>query len=188
MSTSQSLRDALWSLDQAGTPLSAFQRVLLMTDGTVTDVLEAYVGEGIRIVKLAQSFSLARSLRPGSSEILEMDLLENDRVLRRTVLLQGSISATNFIHGDSVIIPARLPAAVLEGLSTTVEPIGRLLAENRVETFREIVGVRFGTAADCAHHFGVEATAPSVFRTYQIYIGHSPVMRITESFPLTWFG
>lgn len=154
MATSQSLRDVLWSLDQESTPLSAFQRVLLMTDGTVTDVLEAYVGEGICIVGPAQSFSLE------SSEDLGMGLLRNDRVLHRTVLLQGSVSGTNFIHGDSVIIPDRLPDSVLESLLTTAEPIGRLLTENRVETFREIVGVRFGAAADCARLFGVEASAP----------------------------
>lgn len=188
MATGRSLRDTLWSLDQGDAPLSVFQRVLLLTDGTVTDVLEAYLGEGIRIVKLAQSLSLNSSAEAGSPEGLEMNLIENDQVLHRTVLLQGSISGINFIHGDSVIIPDRLPASVLEGLLTTTEPIGRLLVENRVETFREIVGFRFGAATDYAHYFDIETTSPVVSRTYQIYMTHRPVMRITESFPLTWFG
>ena len=34
--------------------LSSFQRILLTTDGTVTEILEAYLWEAIQIVKLYQ--------------------------------------------------------------------------------------------------------------------------------------
>lgn len=174
------LLDRFLSPDGAGEPLSVFQRVLLTTDGTVTDVLEAYVGEAIRVVKLAQSFGGVATDRSDMAR-------HNEGVLRRTVLLQGAITGTNFIYGDSVVIPKRLPAAVLEGLLATGKPIGKLLAENRVETFREIVDLGFEPAAGCAGHFGVTTDSLLVFRTYRIHVGRRPVMRITEKFPLTWF-
>ena len=77
---------------------------------------------------------------------------------------------------------------MLKGLLTTSEPIGRLLADNRVETFREIVSVRFEAAGGASDHFGVDAEAPIVLRTYRIDVGGRPVMCITESFPVSWFG
>ena len=174
------LLERFFSLGGAGQPLNVFQRVLLTTDGTVTDVLEAYVSEAIRVVKLAQGFTCCLT------EPSDM-ALGNERVLRRTVLLQGTISGTNFIHCDSVVIAERLPAPVLAGLLTTGKPIGKLLAENRVETFREIVDLGFEPAAGCASHFGVATETPLVFRTYRIHHGQRPVMCITEKFPMAWF-
>ena len=48
--------------------LSAFQRILLTTDGTVTEILEAFSGESIRVVKLFQEVAqLDRSGRYGRS-------------------------------------------------------------------------------------------------------------------------
>jgi len=178
----QSLLDVFWSLNNGGTPLGTFQRVLLMTDGTVTDVLEAYTAEAIRVIKLDQEFGRTGSESP------QLDLDDGERVLHRSVLLQGAMSGTNYLHGHSVITTDRLPPEVLEGLLTSGQPIGRLLAKNRVETFREIVGVGFEPAAECAEWFGVAPTSNLVFRTYRIHVRRRPVMRITEKFPVTWFA
>ncbi|MDQ6614991.1 MAG: chorismate pyruvate-lyase family protein [Actinomycetota bacterium] len=180
MDATQSLLDVFSSL-QNGTALSIFQRILLITDGTVTDVVEAYGGEAIQVVKLAQSFGQADPLKP------PLDLFDAERVLRRTVLLQGTISGTNYIHADSVIAPDRLPSEVLDGLLMTGRPLGRLLAQQRIETFRDIVGVGFEPAGDCASFFGVDPTSNLVFRTYRIHLNGQPVVRITEKFPTTWF-
>ena len=183
MAATQSLLDACWSLNEGGTPLNTFQRVLLMTDGTVTDILEAHVAESICVVRLTQSFGCDDpEMAP------ECELLKNERVLHRTVLLQGTSSGTNFLHGESIIVPDRLPAPVLEGLLTTDKPIGRLLAENRVETFREIVGLGFEPACEYGNYFGVDPESQLVFRTYRIYVRQRAVMRITEKFPISWFG
>ncbi|HEX3541197.1 MAG TPA: hypothetical protein VHT75_12245, partial [Acidimicrobiales bacterium] len=56
MAAKAELIDLFMGLQNEGTPLSTFQRVLLMTDGTVTDVLEVYAGEAIRVVILDQRF------------------------------------------------------------------------------------------------------------------------------------
>ncbi len=179
----ETLLDVFWSLSEGESSLNPFQRVLLMTDGTVTDVVEVYTGETIRVVKLAQSF--------GGDSSETTPRLGTDgpgRLLHRTVLLQGSKSGTNFIHAESVIAPDWLPPTVLEGLLETGRPIGKLLSSGRIETFREIVGLGFEPAGDCAEHFGVDPASNLVFRTYRIHVSERPVMRITEKFPTSWFA
>jgi chorismate-pyruvate lyase len=166
---------------QGGTSLDTFQRVLLMTDGTVTDILEAHAGEPIRVVILGQEFE------PVPREISQLDTDGVECLLHRTVLLQGRASGTTFIHADTLVAPERLPPAVLDGLLRTGKPIGRLLTEERVETFREIVALNYEAAGECASYFGVPPSSTLVYRTYLIFIQGSPAMRITEKFPLSRF-
>lgn len=181
MDAKQSLLDLFGALNEGGPPLSILQRILLITDGTVTDVLEAYANEPIRVVKLEQSFGSVDARRP------ELDLPPSGRVLRRTVLLQGAISGQNFLYADSVITPDGLAPEIVDGLIGSDRPVGRLLAQHRVETFREIVALGFELAGTCAEHFDVEPTSRLVFRTYRILVSGQPVMRITEKFPLGLF-
>jgi chorismate-pyruvate lyase len=173
--------DDVWSLRVGEQPLSTFQRVLLMTDGTVTEILEAHLAEAICVVKLSQSFG--RDLVEAG-----LELLDSERVLHRSVLLQGATSGINYIYADSAIVADRLPPVVLDGLLTGGEPIGRLMADNRVETFREIMELGVESAAGCAEYFGVDGTSDLIFRTYQIHLNQRPVIRITEKFPATHFA
>lgn len=182
MDAKQSLLDLFGTLNEGATPLSVFQRILLMTDGTVTDVLEAYANEPIRVVKLFQSFSTSEPEEP------ELDRYGYQRVLRRSVLLQGELSHQNFLYADSVITPDGLPTQIVDALLTTEQTIGRLLARNRIETFREVVALGFEPAGTCADFFDLEPTDKLVFRTYRILVRGEPVMRITEKFPVTAFA
>ncbi|MDP9075328.1 MAG: chorismate pyruvate-lyase family protein [Actinomycetota bacterium] len=148
----------------------------------MTDVLEVYTGEPMRVVILEQMFEQRAPNKP------ELDADRTEQLLHRTVLLQGVHSGTNFIHAASIIAPDRLPPRVLAGLLETGKPIGRLLAADRVETFREIVGLGYEPAGDLAPYFGVDPASSLVFRTYRIHVQQQPVMRITEKFPATWFS
>ena len=181
MDAKQSLLDLFGALNEGGPPLSILQRVLLITDGTVTDVLEAYANEPIRVVKLGQNFDTVDARVP------ELDLSPSGRVLRRTVLLQGALSGQNFLFAESVITPQGLDPGIVDGLVGSDRPVGRLLAQHRIETFREIVALGFELAGPCADYFEVEPTSRLVFRTYRIIMRGQPVMRITEKFPLTLF-
>jgi chorismate-pyruvate lyase len=178
----QSLLDLFAALNEGGPPLSIFQRILLVTDGTVTDVLEAYANEPIRVVKLNQSFDSVDAEKP------ELDLPPSGRLLRRTVLLQGALSGQNFLFAESAITPDGLAREIVDGLVGSDKPVGRLLAQHRVETFREIVALGFDLAGTCAQYFEVEPTSRLVFRTYRILVRQQPVMRITEKFPLSLFA
>ena len=161
--------------------LSRFQRILLTTDGTVTEILEAQFWEAIRIVKLYQE--LVTLGRP----VPYLDLSPNARVLARKVLLQGSDSARNYIYAESLLVPERLEEKVREGLLGTRKPIGQLMIETRMETFREILACRREPAGEIGAHFGVAEDSMLISRTYRVFGNRLPVMLITEKFPETAF-
>ncbi len=161
--------------------LTPFQRMLLGTDGTVTHILEAYAGEPIEVVKLLQTFD-----RPNDGDAL-LELPEDATVLRRRVVLRGGRTKQNLLYADVAVAPDRISPALLDGLVRTDKPVGKLLAENRTETFREIVVIETEPAGSCSTYFGIDPTATVVSRTYRIFANAQPVMVITEKFPTNFF-
>lgn len=162
-------------------PLTPFQRILLATDGTVTHILEAYAGEPIEVVKLLQAFDTANE---GDAALA---VAPGDKVLRRRVLLRGRLGGQNLLFAEAVVVLDRVDPAVLDGLLETDKPIGVLLSEHRTETFREILSVGREPAGGRATHFGIDAGADVIFRTYRIVAGGRPVILITEKFPGGFF-
>ncbi|MDP9387917.1 MAG: chorismate pyruvate-lyase family protein [Actinomycetota bacterium] len=161
--------------------LTRFQRILLGTDGTVTHILEAYADESIEAVKLAQDLDTARS----DGAVLEVP--SDAAVLRRRVVLRGVESGRNLLYAEAVVVTDRVNLDFLNGLLQTDQPIGRLLAEHRSETFREILLVDREPAGSCAAHLGIDSTAEVIFRTYRIVARGKPIMVITEKFPADSF-
>ena len=161
-------------------PLTRFQRMLLDTDGTVTHILEAYADEPIDVVKLRQALDTSNR---GDADLL----LTDDKVLRRRVLLRGRRSLRNLLYAEAVVVIERVDPAFLDGLLRTDRPIGALLAERRTETFREILQVGREPAGPCSAHFGIEASAELIFRTYRILARGQPIILITEKFPADSF-
>ncbi|HWG73514.1 MAG TPA: chorismate pyruvate-lyase family protein [Acidimicrobiales bacterium] len=164
---------------RVGPPLSPLQRVLLTTDGTVTHVLESYWDEPIHVVKLDQAQHATEvtiaAMKPAGPET----------VMRRTILLQGAQTKENYVYAESVILADRLAPRMAESLLTTDEPIGRLLIEARLETFREVLDCGREPAGDRRRHFGLDPSALLISRTYRVIAGHRPIMLITEKFPAT---
>lgn len=161
--------------------LSPFQRILLTTDGTVTDILEAHLQEQIRLVKLSEN------LGPAGEPSEHMNYDADTEILKRTVLLQGKISRKNFIYAESVIVPERLSAEFKSALIDTRTPIGKIWIELRVETFKEIKGSSIENALNKAHHFQIAPNAKLLSRTYCVFTNQLPVMMITEKFPESYF-
>lgn len=161
--------------------LSPMQRVLLTTDGTVTHVLEAFAGEPIEVVKLHQAFD------QGTEADAALDVSDAERVLRRRVLLRGRNSQRDLVYAEAVVAVDRVDAAVVAGLVDTDKPIGLLLAENRTETFREILAVARTAAGSRAADLSIPAKAEVVSRTYRIIAGRRPIALIAETFPATSF-
>ena len=161
--------------------LSPPQQVLIKTNGTVTHILEAYTGESIKIVKLSQGYVTWDRADP------RLDLDSGCQVLQRTVLLQGSQSGRNHLYADSIMIPDRLDQHVVDGLLNTDTPVGTLLVERRVETFREILAVGKEPADSCAPLFGIPPDEEMICRTYQVLTGRRPIMLITEKFPASFY-
>ncbi|NEQ16813.1 MAG: DUF98 domain-containing protein, partial [Moorea sp. SIO3E2] len=82
--------------------LSPFQRILLTTNGTVTDMIEAYSGEAIKIKKLFEDKITIKE------DILPMNLKKGTEVIARKVLLQGKMSDRNYVYADSILVLDRL--------------------------------------------------------------------------------
>jgi len=157
--------------------LSLLQRVLLASDGTVTDIVETAFLEPIRLVNLSQEPSLAKA------PDLEID--GDESVMRREVLLQGAESGRNYVYAESFIAMERLPAALREGLLRADTPIGRLWAAQKMETRKELIRI-WQEPADSgpAHHFGDAALQGLLARAYRVFSGGRPIMVISEYFPV----
>jgi chorismate-pyruvate lyase len=161
--------------------LSSLQRILLATPGTVTDILETYSGESIVVSKLFESIVLLERAMP------EMELEAGHPVYSRKILLQGAETGQCFLYAESSIVLDRLEKPIRDGLLTTNKPIGLLMREERMETFRDILDYGQEPAGELAGHFRVEPTAGVVWRTYRMLSGRRPVMLITEKFPESHF-
>ncbi len=161
--------------------LTRFQRILVATDGTVTQLVEVYAGEPIEVVKLAQALDTC------DEDDVELQLSVDDKVLRRKVLLRASRSGRNLLYAEAVVAVDRADPGLVDGLLRTDKPLGVLLAEGRTETFREVLAIGREPAAGVGLHFGVATTAMVISRTYRIVTRGKPVVLVTERFPATFF-
>ncbi len=169
--------------------LSVFQRMLLMTDGTVTEMLEAFLGEDIYIVKIAEQ------LIQLTQDLPTMKLCAGEQVIERQVFLRGKSSQKNHIYAKSLLIPSRLEEQLrLDILSSNV-PLGRLWIEHQLETFRQIIsyGKEMMDTPDSAEglklsaSFNRAAEEDLLSRTYLVFCKKLPFIAITEKFPACSF-
>jgi len=158
--------------------LSLFQRILLATDGTVTDLVALYTGETIRVTKLEQSVDTGIA-RP------ELQHPSPTRLLNRRILLTGA--TRNHLYAESQFLFERFSAWMQQQLLETDRPIGLLWKESRLESFREVIAQSIGPDAAIAQHFGLTADEPFVARTYLVHHGGRPLGAITEKWPVGWF-
>ena len=158
--------------------LNLFQRILLATDGTVTDLIALYTGESIRVKKLEQSIRL-------DSAPTALQCSAPTRLLHRRILLAGATK--NYLYADSIFVFERFSDSIQQQLLNTDKPIGLMWKEERLETYREIVDQGVETSAQVAEHFGLPAAAEFVSRTYLIHHKGKPLGSITEKWPVDYF-
>lgn len=159
-------------------PFSLFQKILLSTDGTVTDLLALYTGEAIRVKKLAQSIR----------EAVAPDTLRCEgptKLLSRQILLSGA--SKNYLYADSLFVFERFSKSIQEQLLNTNKPIGLMWKEARLETYREIVEQKVEPCPEIAKYFELPTTAVFVSRTYVIHQAGKPLGAITEKWPASLF-
>jgi chorismate-pyruvate lyase len=160
--------------------LEPLQRVLLVTDGTLTEILEANFFERIRLVKVSQrviSATASHALlapKPGES------------LIERKILLQGEESHRNYAYAESLIAVDRLAPSFRDALLNSATPLGRLWLEHKLETFKELQEVRSQPADGFRQYFECTEAAPLLVRTYRVFSAAKPVIVITEYFPATY--
>ena len=161
--------------------LSAFQRVLLSANGTVTAMLEAYLSEPIQVVKLSENLVTMELDFPN------IQLNKQELVIDRKVLLQGKVSRCNFIYADSLILINNLDERFSRQLLNTKTPIGKLWSAQKVETFKEIIDSRKEPANELSEYFCIGPDEALFSRTYSVSSHGKITMIITEKFPESCF-
>jgi chorismate-pyruvate lyase len=159
-------------------------RTLLVTDGTVTKLLEAFCWEPVKVETLFQGEVKI------DHDLPEIDTPAGTPVLRRQVVLHGMRSNKIYIYAESYIRADRLWKGVREDLLTGRLGIGELLHDRRLETYREVLAVgreEVGELASVLKLKKMYAKEPMLYRSYRIFHGQQPIMLITEKFPVSQF-
>jgi chorismate-pyruvate lyase len=156
--------------------LPPFLRALLVTDGTVTKMLEAYFWEPVEVQTLEQGLITAE--RP----IAWLDVRTGDEVLIRRARLQGTESDARYANAFSVIRVELIPKPFRRRLIDREIGIGVLIRDSGMESYREVLEVGIEPPDGAS-----PADSDRIFRTYRIIIGAQPVILITESFPLALY-
>jgi chorismate-pyruvate lyase len=163
--------------------LSPLQRVLIITDGTLTEILEAAFLERIRLVKIAQQTV------PSTTAHIQLAPAPREFFLERKILLQGTKSNKNYVYAESIIALDRLPASFRNDLINSDTSLGRLWLEHKLETFKELLEVKCERANDLCEHFNCKKSDMLLVRTYQVASTAVPIMLISEYFPVEYeFG
>jgi len=159
--------------------LTSFQRALLVMDGTVTQFIEAYTMEPVKVVRLSQS---VQSL---SADHVWLEAPEGAAVIARQVLLRGKRSSVLYAYAVSLIVSDRLPDEIKQGLETEDEALGHLLLRSKLEIRRELLWYGMEYVEDLPEAICHLAGKGFINRTYRIIVGGLPMMLINERFPLS---
>ena len=157
--------------------MDPLQRVLLITDGTLTEILEATFFERIQLIKVAQQ------VIPANASHVQLEPDPREVLMERQILLRGSESGRNYAYAESLIAVDRLAPSFRDELVESNTPLGRLWLEHKLETFKELLGVRCQSPSNLSHYFECGETSLLLVRTYRVFSGGRPVMVITEHFP-----
>lgn len=172
--TSQPNKDLLIGLNR-------FQRILMVTDGTVTELLEQYSSESIKVRKLHEAVETQfNQLLPDHKQyFIESDL----PILKRVTLLEGQQSKKSWLYAQSSILLDNLNTEFRSDLLASREPIGRLWEKYRYETFKTILRFENHPAGELGDYFDLPADSTMISRTYSVFSANKPIMIITEMFP-----
>lgn len=158
--------------------LSLLQRILLISDGTLTDAIEAAYLEPVHLVKLGIQSAPARAA------VEALDLKAGEWMMTRDILLRGATSGNNYVYARTLIALDKLDPALRRDLLESDNPIGRLWVQYKLETRKEILKIWRMAAGRLGRYFGHAASAGLLARTYRVISGGVAVMVITEYFPL----
>lgn len=166
--------------------LNHIQKILLMTDGTVTELLEYLSREPIVIEKVYQELESDLSGIPGDHLRSVDDGVAP--VLVRKIILKGKYTNKNYIYAESTILVDRLPKPFREELIHTKTPIGKLWSKHRLETYKtDFVAVKEKSSREVSSHLTVPLNSDVLSRTYSVYSCGEKSMVITEKFSASLF-
>ncbi len=158
--------------------ISMFQKVMLVTDGTISDLLRLYTRKRITVKKLMQLIKV--------SGTEESNLCEHETQLLKREILLGT-RGENYIYADSLFNLSIMSTEMKIKLMETDIPIGIIWKEEKLDIFREIIEIKIEKCSNIINHFTVPPDTPFFSRTYMIYHNRKILGIITEKFPITYF-
>lgn len=146
----------------------AFLRALLVADGTVTKLIEAYALEPLQV------------LLHGQQPVSNQETPQNFRLnlsnfyLHRKISLVGSRSSTVYLHAESWIDLNLFDEKIHQDFLHAKIGIGEIVQKFQLPTYRKI------------QDFCSEENEGQTFlvRTYVIHVNQHPAIQITEKFPI----
>ena len=164
--------------------LSPMQKVLIGTDGSVTNLLEMATGHPVSITTRVQDV-VGADLEAAAA----LDIEPGDEVNYRVVELRDSVTGEVLIYAVSCTPLRRLAPEFRQDLMRADIPIGRILSRHRIESRREITDARVVPAGtDLARTFTVHRCESMLSRRYRIIHREEPLIAIEEVFPCTAFA
>ncbi len=161
--------------------LSLFQKTLLITDGTVTELLEFFLDEKIKVKKLEEEIEQESKNLPLSHKSLIKT--PDFPVLSRKVLLQGKTSLNTWLYAESSILINNLTSGFRKDLLVSHQPIGKLWSKYRLETYKTNFTIQKEKAdKKLADYLTIPINSEVLSRTYCVYSQGKKTMIITEKF------
>jgi len=162
--------------------LTAFQRGLLVADGTVTRFIEAYILMPVEVTLLQQTKQTL------STEHTWLQLPAGAEVISRQAVIQTHLQeeSSPIIHtyADSLIVPQRLPHSFMDGLESNKQGLGGLLPRSGLETRRELLWCGIEILTDLPPAITHLEGKKFINRAYRVLANQEPLMIINEKFPL----
>jgi beta-ribofuranosylaminobenzene 5'-phosphate synthase len=167
-------------METESSPISDAIRALLVTDGSVTRLLECFGGAPVSIRTLTQQV-----INADEAIAEEMQIAPGDPVNYREVGICDKVTNTPLIHAISYCPISRLPVHAREKLMQADIPIGHILRDEKIESRREITNICTVEQPTVLHGQMRWATAPNRLfsRTYRIIHQNLPLFRIEEFIP-----
>ncbi|MGZ4863396.1 MAG: chorismate pyruvate-lyase family protein [Halobacteriota archaeon] len=162
--------------------LSKAQQLLLRTDGSVTTLLEVLTGSPIVVTTLLQQV-----VKADIDQALDLDIGEGDNINYRVVVLKNENDDRPLIYAESYTPIGRVQKDFRYDLMKADIPIGRIMAQRKIESRREIRSVEQTLNEELSDLFGVPHNTPMLSRTYDIIRHGMVLIRITETFPSSSF-
>jgi chorismate-pyruvate lyase len=157
-------------------PLAA--RLLLVTDGTVTELLEAMVREPLALGYREQGID-----RTANHPAI-LNKTRTDECLHRIITLRGCETGIDWLYAESVILHELLSMDAQSMLIEEKLPIGIILDDQTSDNHRRIVDCGISPYAVAANHLNLDPMYAFTYRVYQIMVGDDLIMSISEWFPI----
>ncbi len=152
-------------------------RILLTTNGTLTNILESCFLEKIIVKKILQTTQKTLFAED------YLHLRQAEPTLARKILLQGSKSERNYIYAESFVLSERVTRPIRDELLNTDTPLGKVLDKHKIESFKKFVSYRTEKAGAIAGYFNLDDGDDIFSRTFVVYSNNQPIMIITEKIP-----